>query len=166
MAQKNDKSKKSKMLSTSCTIADNRRARYDYALEDTFEAGIALTGTEVKSLRLGQCSIKESYVSVKNGEVWAYNMNIPEYQQASVQQQHEPKRDRKLLLRKREVNKLMGAVQKEGYTIIPTRLYFNNRGLAKLEIALAKGKKNHDKRETTKNRDWNREKSRILKERG
>lgn len=161
------KNKSSGLISTSQTVAENRRARFDYALEDKFEAGIALTGTEVKSLRHGQCSLAESYVGpTKDGEIFLYNANIPEYQQAGPQQQHAPKRPRKLLLKQREINKLMGAVQREGYTIVATKLYFNKRGLAKLEIALAKGKKEHDKRETKKTRDWNRDKQRIMRDRG
>lgn len=159
-----DKKKKSGLLSTNVTVADNRRAGFEYALEDKFEAGIILTGTEVKSLRLGQCSINESHVAPKRGEMFLFNAHIAEYQQAGVHLQHEPRRIRKLLLKKREVNRLMGAVQREGYTIIPLRLYFDEKGLAKLEIALGKGKKLHDKRETEKQRDWNRQKHRVLRE--
>ncbi|MGQ0527101.1 MAG: SsrA-binding protein SmpB [Alphaproteobacteria bacterium] len=155
---------KSGLISTNHTVADNRRARYEYKLEDKFEAGLALVGTEVKSLRLGLASINESYVGPQKGELWLFNANIAEYQQASAQAQHEPKRRRKLLLHKKERDKLMGAVTREGYTVIPLRLYFNGRGLAKLEIALAKGKDLHDKRETTKNRDWARQKQRLLRE--
>lgn len=166
MANKKQSKKKSGLASVNETVADNRRARHDYMLEDTFEAGIALVGTEVKSLRMRQCSIKEAYISPENGEIWALNMNISEYQQASPKMQHEPKRPRKLLLHKREVHKLMGAVQKEGYTIIPTKLYFNKRGIAKLEIALAKGKKLHDKRATEKKRDWDKQKNKIMREKG
>lgn len=151
------------MISTNTTVADNRRARFDYQLEETFEAGLQLTGTEVKSLRLGQCSINESYVGPKGNEIFLFNANIPEYQQAGHHLQHEPTRIRKLLLSRREINRLIGAVSREGYTIIPTRLYFNARGVAKLEIALAKGKKQHDKRETIKQRDWGRQKQRIMK---
>lgn len=162
MAKK--KSKKSGLISTNETVAENRRARFDYALEDKFEAGIALVGTEVKSLRHGQCSLNEAHVGAQGGEIWLFNCNIAEYQQAGPLTQHAPKRARKLLLKKREVDKLMGSVQREGYTIIPLRLYFNGRGVAKLEIALAKGKKLHDKRETTKKRDWGREKARLLRE--
>lgn len=161
MAKK--KKSKSGLISTNQTVADNRRAHRDYDIEDKFEAGIALKGTEVKSLRHGQCSIKEAYIGPKKGEIWLINANIPEYAQASGKLQHEPKRPRKLLLHKREVNKLMGAVQRGGYTIVPLRLYFNGRGLAKLELALAKGKKLHDKRETEKKRDWNKQKQRLLK---
>lgn len=154
------------MLSTNATVADNRRARFDYHLEDRFEAGIMLTGTEVKSLRMGQCSLNEAYVGPHKGEIWLHNAYIPEYFPAGAQNQHEPKRMRRLLLKKREIDKLLGAVSREGYTIVPTRLYFNGRGLAKVEIALAKGKQLHDKRETQKNRDWNRQKGRIMREKG
>lgn len=160
------KNTKSGMISTNHTVAENRRARFDYHIEDKFEAGIMLLGTEVKSLRLGQCSLNEAHVGPHNGEIWAYNVNIPEYQQASQGLQHDPKRAKKLLLKKKEVHKLMGSVQREGYTVIPLRLYFNDRGLAKLEIALAKGKQLHDKRETKKKRDWDKQKRRILRDRG
>jgi SsrA-binding protein len=159
-----DKKKKSGLISTNTTVADNRRAGFEYSIEDKFEAGIILTGTEVKSLRLGQCSINESHVAPKRGEIMLFNAHIPEYQQAGAHLQHEPRRIRKLLLKKREVNRLMGAVQREGYTIVPLRLYFDDKGLAKLEIALAKGKKLHDKRETEKERDWNRQKQRVLRD--
>lgn len=163
--------KKSKggLLSVNETIAVNRRAKFDYELEDKFEAGIQLTGTEVKSLRHGQASIAEAYIGPgKNelsGEVYLYNANIPEYGPAGAHLQHEPKRVRKLLLKKKEIDKLLGNVAKGGYTIIPTLLFFNGRGLAKLELALGKGKKLHDKRETQKNRDWGREKQRLLRTR-
>lgn len=165
---KNKKNAKSKsgMISTNQTVAENRRARFDYVIEDKFEAGIMLVGTEVKSLRLGQCSLNEAHVGPHNGEIWAFNVNIPEYQQASQGLQHDPKRAKKLLLKKKEVNKLLGSVQREGYTIVPLRLYFNDRGLAKLEIALAKGKQLHDKRETQKKRDWNKQKQRVMRDRG
>ncbi len=154
------------MLSTNVTVADNRRARFDYHIEEKFEAGIELAGTEVKSLRLGQCSINESYVGPKGNAIYVFNMQIPEYQQAGRHLQHEPKRLRKLLLRRREINKLIGSVTREGYTIVPLRIYFNARGIAKMEIALAKGKKLHDKRETIKQRDWGRQKQKLLKEKG
>lgn len=162
MARK--KTGKSGLLSTDATIAKNKRARYDYELEDTVVAGIELTGTEVKSLRLGQASINEAYVGPKGDEIWIYNANIPEYQQAGQHLQHEPQRPRRLLLHRQEINKYLGAVNREGYTIVPLKLYFNSRGLAKLEIALGKGKKKHDKRETIKRRDWDKQKSRIMKE--
>ena len=158
---------KSGLISTNATVADNRRARFDYALEDKFEAGIMLTGTEVKSLRHGQCSLNESYVGPdKSGELYLFGAHIPEYGPAGAHLQHEPRRNRKLLLHKREMNKLMGAISREGYTIVPVRLYFNAKGMAKLEIALAKGKKQHDKRETEKQRDWGRQKARIMREKG
>ena len=169
MAKKNT-SKKSGMISVNETVAVNKRARFDYELGEMFEAGLQLTGTEVKSLRLGQASIAEAYVgpgrSDQPGYLFLFNANIPEYQQAGQHLQHEPKRIRSILLHKREIGKLMGAVQKEGCTIVPLRLFFNGRGLAKLEIALGKGKKHHDKRETQKKRDWGREKQRLLRERG
>ena len=160
------KDKKTGLLSRDVTIAENRRARFDYHLEEKYEAGIMLTGTEVKSLRHGQCSLNESYVDARRGALWLLNAHIPEYPQAGTLQQHEPKRQRKLLLKQREINRLSGAVTREGYTIVPTRLYFNGRGIAKLEIALAKGKQARDKRETIKKRDWQRDKARIMKERG
>ena len=153
------------MISVNQTVAENRRARFDYHLEETFEAGIMLHGTEVKSLRLGQCSLNESHAGEMQGEIWLFNAHIPEYKQAGRHLQHEPRRPRKLLLKKKELHKLMGSVQREGYTIAPIRLFFNGRGLAKVEIALAKGKKLYDKRETEKTRDWNREKARLMRDR-
>ena len=147
-------------------IADNRRARFEYHLEDDIEAGLQLTGTEVKALRQGQANIAESYASVENGGVFLINANIPEYRQAGPFYQHDPKRPRRLLLHKREIAKLAQAVEREGMTIIPTQLYFNPRGIAKLRLSIAKGKKLHDKRETAKKRDWNREKARIMRDRG
>ncbi len=146
-------------------VADNRKARFNYQIGETFEAGIQLAGTEVKSLRSSRATIGESYVTPERGEVWLINANIPVYLQAN-RFNHDPKRPRKLLLNKREINKLMGAVERQGMTIVPLRLYFNDRGRAKLEIALAQGKKLHDKRETEKQRDWAREKGRLLREKG
>ncbi len=143
-------------------IAVNRRARFDYEIEDTFEAGLQLVGTEVKSLREGKANIAESYVSPEKGEVWLINADIPRFSHGN-RNNHEPRRPRKLLLHKKEMNKLAGSVQREGRTIVPLRLFFNDRGLAKLQIGLAKGKKTVDKRETKKERDWNRAKQRILK---
>lgn len=163
---KKQKKSKSGLLSINATVADNRRANFDYHLEDIFEAGLMLTGTEVKSLRHGQCSLKESHVSAKEGALWLFNAHIPKYPAAGPHLQHEEKRPRKLLLHKREIDKLMGAVTREGYTIVPKKLYFNKHGKAKLAIALAKGKKQHDKRETKKERDWGRKKQRIMKDRG
>ena len=147
------------------TVADHRQARYHYEIGETFEAGIQLTGTEVKSLREGKARIAESHAAEHDGELYLYNAYIPEYLQAN-RFNHEPRRPRKLLLHRRQIDRLAAAVQREGMTIVPLRLYFNERGLAKLELALAKGKKLHDKRETEKKRDWGREKARLLKERG
>jgi SsrA-binding protein len=147
------------------TIADNRRARFDYLIESTFEAGIILTGTEVKSLRQGRATIGESYASPERGELFLINAYIPEYAPAS-RFNHEPRRPRKLLVKRRELGKLMGAVQREGRTIVPLRMYFNHRGIAKLELAIARGKKAHDKREAGKERDWKREQGRLLRDKG
>jgi SsrA-binding protein len=146
-------------------VADNRKARFNYAIGETFEAGVALTGSEVKSLRTGKANIGESYATTRDGELWLLNANISEYKQAG-RFNHEPKRPRKLLLHRRQINKLIGAVEREGMTVVPLKLYFNERGRAKLEIALAKGKKLHDKRETEKRRDWQREKGRLLRQKG
>ena len=143
-------------------VAENRRARYDYEILDTLEAGIVLTGTEVKSLRTGKAQITESYASPERGELWLINAHIPEYLQAN-RFNHEEKRPRKLLVSKKELARLSEGVERAGNTIVPLKLYFNDRGFAKLLIGLAKGKKSFDKRETEKNRDWNREKSRLLK---
>ena len=147
------------------TVADNRRVRFDYHVEETFEAGIALSGTEVKGLRSGQGSIKESYAEVKDGEVWLVNANIPEFSHGN-RFNHEPKRPRKLLLHAREIDKLFGAVERKGMTLVPLSVYFNARGRAKVELALAKGKQAHDKRQTIKDRDWKRDKARLMREKG
>ena len=147
-------------------IAENRRARYDYFLEDTFEAGLMLTGSEVKSLRNGRANIAESYAAVEGREIMLINADIPPYAQAGPHWNHEPRRHRKLLLKRKELDKLIGAVQREGRTIIPTKLYWNDKGIAKIEIALAKGKKAHDKREVAAERDWKREQGRLLRDRG
>jgi len=144
------------------TVAENRRARYDYEILDTLEAGIMLTGTEVKSLRTGHAQITESYASPEDGELWLINSHIPEYLQAN-RFNHEERRRRKLLVSRKELSRLATAVSRGGNTIVPLKLYFNERGMAKILIGLAKGKKNYDKRETEKNRDWGREKSRIMK---
>jgi SsrA-binding protein len=146
-------------------VADNRKARFNYQIGDVFEAGIALTGTEVKSLRQGKANIAESYAAAREGELWLYNSNIPEYQQAS-RFNHPPKRARKLLLHRREINKLIGAVEREGMTLVPLKLYFNEKGRAKIEMAIARGKKLHDKRETEKKRSWERERGRLLRAKG
>ncbi len=146
-------------------VADNRKARFHYEIGETLEAGIALSGTEVKSLRNGKATIAESYAGPQEGEIWLYNANIPEYLQAS-RFNHPPKRPRKLLLHKRQISKLIGAVEREGMTIVPLKLYFNDKGRAKLEIALARGKKLHDKRETEKRRSWERERGRLMRQKG
>ena len=146
-------------------IAENRRARYDYFLEETFEAGLMLTGSEVKSLRNGRANIAESYASVEGDEVVLINSDIPPFAQAN-RFNHEPRRHRKLLLHRKQIDKLIGAVQRDGRTIIPVRLYLNEKGKAKLEIALAKGKKLHDKREATAERDWQRDKARLMRDKG
>lgn len=147
------------------TVAENRRARFEFFLEDFFEAGIALTGTEVKSLRFGEGSIAESYAEIKDNQVWLVNANIPEFSHGN-RFNHEPKRPRKLLLHEREINKLRVGVSREGMTLIPLSVYFNGRGRAKVELALAKGKKIHDKRETIKQRDWKRDQARVLRNNG
>ena len=147
------------------TVAENRRARFDYAIEDVYEAGIMLRGTEVKSLRFGDGSITESYAEVKDDEIWLINSNIPEFSHGN-RFNHEPKRPRKLLLREREIAKLHGAVARQGMTLVPLSVYFNERGKAKVELALAKGKNVRDKRETEKERDWKREQGRIMRGRG
>jgi SsrA-binding protein len=146
-------------------IAENRRARFDYFLEQTFEAGLLLTGSEVKSLRNGRANIAESYAAVEGDEIVLVNADIPPYAQAN-RFNHEPRRPRKLLLHRREIDRLIGAVQREGRTIVPTKLYWNDRGMAKLELALAKGKKLHDKRDTAAERDWQRDKARLMKDLG
>jgi SsrA-binding protein len=147
------------------TVAENRRARYDYHIDDKYEAGIMLTGTEVKSLRFGEGSIAESYAEVKSDGVWLINANIPEFSHGN-RFNHEPKRPRKLLLNVREISKLHAAVAREGMTLVPLSVYFNARGRAKVELALAKGKKAPDKRATEKERDWKREQGRIMRDRG
>lgn len=145
--------------------AENRKARYHYEIIDTVEAGVALTGTEVKALRSGKATLGESYAGPKGEELWLFNAFIPEYLEAN-RFNHLPKRDRKLLLHRRQIDKWIGAVQREGMTIIPLKIYFNEKGRAKVEIGLGKGKKLHDKRETEKKRDWDREKGRLLREKG
>lgn len=146
-------------------VAENRKARFNYEIIDTYEAGLVLKGTEVKSLREGKANIAESYASDEDGEIWLINSYLPEYLQAN-RFNHEPRRRRKLLLSSREISRLRAAVNREGMTLIPMKIYFNDRGRAKLELALAKGKKIHDKRESEKERDWNRQKNRLLKDNG
>jgi SsrA-binding protein len=146
-------------------IAENRKARFNYEIGEVVEAGIALTGTEVKSLRQGKATIAESYADAKRGEIWLVNANIPEYLQAS-RFNHAPKRPRKLLLHRRQIDKLAVAVEREGMTIVPLKMFFNEKGRAKIEIALGRGKKLHDKRETEKKRSWDREKGRLMRLKG
>ena len=146
-------------------IAENRRARFDFHVEETFVAGISLVGTEVKALRLGKANIAESYAAVEGEEIFLINANFPIYEPAS-QFNHLPTRPRKLLLKRREIDKLMGAVQRKGRTIVPLKLFFNERGLVKLLIGIGVGKRQADKRETQKKRDWNKQKARLMKERG
>jgi SsrA-binding protein len=147
------------------TVAENRRARFEYFIEDKFEAGIALSGTEVKSLRFGEGSIAEAYAEVRDGQAWLVNANIPEFSHGN-RFNHEPKRPRKLLLHQREIEKMIGAVERKGLTLIPLSIYVTGRGRATVELALARGKQAHDKRQTIKERDWKRDKARLLRERG
>jgi SsrA-binding protein len=144
--------------------AQNRKALHDYFIEERIEAGIQLTGTEVKSLRGGRSQIVESYASVHQGDLFLVNAYIPEYTQGN-RNNHEPRRHRRLLLHRRQINRLIGAIQREGYTIVPLSVYFSDRGFAKVELGLAKGKKEHDKRATSAKRDWDRQKQRLLRAR-
>ena len=145
--------------------AQNRKARYNYTIEDSLETGIVLTGSEVKSLRAGRANIAESYAAEKDGELFLINSHIPIYEQAGPQN-HEPRRPRKLLLHRRQIGRLVGAIQREGMTLVPLKLYFNDRGIVKLELGVGRGKKLHDKRQTIKDRDWQRDKARLMRERG
>ena len=146
-------------------VAHNRKARFNYQIGEVFEAGLALTGTEVKSLRQGKATIGESYADSRGGEIWLLNATIPEYLQGG-RFNHAPKRPRKLLLHRRQINKLIGAVEREGMTLVPLKLYFNVKGRAKVELALARGKKLHDKRETERKRSWERERGRLMRAKG
>lgn len=146
-------------------VAENRKARHEYSFEDIFEAGIQLTGTEVKSLRFGKGNIADSYAEIRGGEAWLVNCHIPEFSHGN-RYNHEPRRPRKLLLHQREINRLAGAVQRKGMTLVPTKLYFNARGRVKVELAVAKGKQLHDKRQDIKERDWSRQKARLMKDYG
>jgi SsrA-binding protein len=146
-------------------VADNRKARFNYEILDTYEAGIALTGTEVKSLRQGKATIGEAYAGPSGEELFLFNAYIPEYLQAN-RFNHETRRPRRLLLHKRQIDKLIGATQREGFTVIPLKIYFNERGRAKVELGLGRGKKLHDKRETEKKRTWDRERARLMREKG
>ncbi|MFC6789785.1 SsrA-binding protein SmpB [Methylobacterium komagatae] len=146
-------------------VADNRAARYHYSIEDTFEAGIALTGTEVKSLRSGKATLGEAYAGPSGTDLMLFNVFIPEYLEAN-RFNHDTKRPRRLLLHRRQINKLIGATQRQGYTVVPLKIYFNEQGRAKVELGLGKGKQAHDKREATKERDWKRDQARLLRDRG
>jgi SsrA-binding protein len=146
-------------------VADNRKARFHYEILDTYEAGIALTGTEVKSLRQGKATIGEAYAGPSGEDLFLFNAYIPEYLEAN-RFNHETKRPRRLLLHRRQIDKLIGATQREGFTVIPLKIYFNDRGRAKVELGLGRGKKLHDKRETEKQRTWNRERARLMREKG
>ena len=146
-------------------VADNRKARFNYEILDTYEAGIALTGTEVKSLRQGKATIGDAYAGPSGEDFFLFNAYIPEYLQAN-RFNHETKRPRRLLLHRRQIDKLIGATQREGFTVVPLKMYFNERGRAKVELGLGRGKKLHDKRETEKQRDWNRERARVMRDKG
>ncbi|MDA7948258.1 MAG: SsrA-binding protein SmpB [Hyphomicrobiaceae bacterium] len=146
-------------------VADNRKARRNYEIAETYEAGLVLSGTEVKSLRTGKANISDAYASEEGGELFLYNAYIPEYLQAN-RFNHSPRRPRKLLLHRREIHKLIVGIQREGMTVVPLKLYFNDRGIAKLELALAKGRKLHDKRQVERKRDWDRQKARLMREKG
>lgn len=159
------KTKRSPLISTG-TVSINRRAKFDFEIEEEVEAGLQLLGTEVKSLRRGQVNLSDAYAGPKEGEIYLFNVHIGEYPNAPAKFQHEPKRPRKLLLHKKERDKLLGAQKQGGYTLVPLRLYFNNRGIAKLALGLGKGKRQVDKRETIKERDWKRRKAGLLKEYG
>ncbi len=147
------------------TVAENRRARFDYAVEGKYEAGLMLQGTEVKALRAGEATIADAYAEIRGGEAWLINANIPEFSHGN-RFNHEPKRPRKLLLNEREIAKLTGAVERRGMTLVPLSIYFNGRGRAKVELALAKGRQAQDKRDYIKDRDWQRDKARIMRDRG
>ena len=159
---KGDKEKDSERYKIAAT---NRKAYHDYAVEETFEAGIVLRGTEVKSIREGRVNLQDSFAAIKDGEVFLHNCHISPYSHGNIMN-HDPTRSRKLLLHRKEINKLMGRTQQKGLTIVPLKLYFNERGRAKIELALARGKKLHDKRETEKKRTWDRERGRLLRDRG
>jgi SsrA-binding protein len=146
-------------------VAQNRRARHDYIIEETLEAGLVLTGTEVKSLRQGRGSVAESYAAERGGELYLQNAHIPAYEAAS-RFNHAPRRPRKLLVHRRELAKLIGQIRREGYTLVPLSIYFNPRGIAKVELGLARGKRKADRRESEKKRDWQRQKARLMREKG
>ncbi len=148
------------------TVAENRKARHDYFIDDTLEAGIVLTGSEVKSLRDGRANLADAYAAEQAGEIVIYNAYIPEYGKAAKGLNHESRRPRKLLLHKRQIGRLIGAVQREGVTLVPLSIFFNDRGFAKVNLGVARGKRKFDKRETTKERDWQRQKARLMRDKG
>ncbi len=152
--------------SASGPVAQNRRARFDYFIDEKIEAGIVLQGTEVKSLRQGQASLSEAWAGPREGALWLNNCYIPEYDNSAAFNNHEARRPRKLLLHKREMQKLIGAANRQGVTIVPMSIYFNERGIAKVLLGLARGKRQVDKRQTTKDRDWQRQKARVMRDRG
>jgi SsrA-binding protein len=154
------------MRPTDRFVAQNRRARHDYFIDDTLEAGIVLHGTEVKSLRRGQASIQEAFAREQNGELWLVNAFVPPYEMASAKLNHEPRRPRKLLVHRQELNRLMGQLKRDGLTLVPLSIYFSTAGRAKLELGLARGKRKVDKRQTEKDRDWQRDRSRLMRSRG
>ncbi len=158
--------KKKKKKANSNLIAKNKKAYHNYFIEEKFEAGIVLKGSEVKSLRDRRGSINETYAGEKDGELYLFNAHIPEYPNTNPKFQHQPNRPRKLLLHRREIDKILGALQKKGMTLLALSMYFNNKGLVKVELGLAKGKKLHDKRETEKKRDWDKQKARLLRDKG
>lgn len=165
MSSKSGGAKKRGVVDGKTIVADNRKARYNYSIEDVYEAGIQLRGTEVKALREGKASLNEAYAEVKNGEAFLVNAFIPEYLQAN-RFNHEPRRPRKLLMHRREIDKLAAAIQRQGMTLVPLKIYFNKTGRVKIELGLAQGKKNVDKRQTEKDRSWQRDKARLMRERG
>ncbi|MDX1739229.1 MAG: SsrA-binding protein SmpB [Alphaproteobacteria bacterium] len=166
MAGKNKNAKRKAALLSTGTVAQNRRARHDYAITETIECGVVLRGTEVKSLRSGTVSLSDAYAAPKDGELWLMNVHIGEYPNAHQKMQHKPKRERKLLVKKKELDRLSGLVRMDGVTLIPLSLYFNDRGILKLSLGLGKGKKNVDKRETVKERDWKKKQGRLMREYG
>lgn len=166
MAGKNKNAKKKAALLATGTVAQNRRARHDYSIEETVECGIVLAGTEVKSLRSGTVSLSDAFAGPKDGELWLQNVHIGEYPNAHQKMQHKPKRDRKLLVKRKEMDRLTGLVRRDGMSLIPMSLYFNDRGICKLSLGLAKGKKSVDKRESIKERDWKKKQGRLMRELG
>lgn len=160
------KNKGAKGLQAGNIAAQNRKARHNYYIEETYDAGIMLAGTEVKALRDGRATIAESYATQQGGEIFLVNAHIPEYGAANQNFSHSPRRPRKLLLHKREISRLIGAIERDGMTLVPLKIYFNDRGLAKVQLGLAKGKQTHDKRQATKDRDWKRQQARLMHDRG